>query len=82
MALLLQKAMVATTVFDMEAILNLPIYSKEPSSLYTSCCVPLSTIGFKFSKNDSGYLKFVHINGKKSGIVTSIEHNASLWMCF
>ncbi|KAG5091516.1 hypothetical protein JHK82_050294 [Glycine max] len=61
----LPKAMVGLTLLDVVAILNLPLHD-ELLSLYGTSCVPSTTLAIKFSKDDSGYSKFMLLNAKKS----------------
>lgn len=63
----LPKAMVGLTLLDVVAILNLPLHD-ELLSLYGTSCVPSTTLAIKFSKDDSGYSKFMLLNAKKNGI--------------
>lgn len=79
----LPKAMVGPTLLDVVVILNLPIHGEEQSSLFGTCCIPSTTLGIKFSKDDSRYSKFMLLKAKKSGVVSSSEHHAFLltWFC-
>ena len=77
----LPKAMVGLTLLDVVAILNLPLHD-ELLSLYGTSCVPSTTLAIKFSKDDSGYSKFMLLNAKKSVVNSSNEHHTFLLMWF
>ncbi|KAG5063477.1 hypothetical protein JHK85_004660 [Glycine max] len=65
--------MVGPTLLDVVVILNLPIHGEEQSSLFGTCCIPSTTLGIKFSKDDSRYSKFMLLKAKKSGVVSSTQ---------
>ncbi|KAG4954699.1 hypothetical protein JHK87_040293 [Glycine soja] len=77
----LPKAMVAPTLLDVADILNLSIHGKELLSLYGTCYVLSTTIGIKFSKDNSEYSKFMLPNAKKNGVISltiTFDHDLAL----
>lgn len=80
----LPKAMVAPTLLDVADILNLSIHGKELLSLYGTCYVLSTTIGIKFSKDNSEYSKFMLPNAKKNGVISLSEPNdfILMWFCW
>lgn len=79
---MLPKATIGLTLLDVLTILNLSIHGEDLLSLYGICCVPSTTLGIKFSKDDSRYSKFMLLATKKSDIVSPGEHHAFLLMWF